>query len=59
MCGKHFIPLMYCDDYEGDFGCDKCRNCWQDGKFIHFYGDQCKYVVYPGEDMPKTKMQII
>lgn len=51
---------MYIDDYEGDYGCHKCGYCWTDEKrqWIHFYGDQCGYVLYEGENFPKGKLTV-
>jgi hypothetical protein len=58
MCGRHRCSLMYVDDYEGDYGCHKCGNCWENRRWIHFYGDQCNHVVDEGDYFPKGKITV-
>uniref|UniRef100_A0A6C0EC18 Uncharacterized protein n=1 Tax=viral metagenome TaxID=1070528 RepID=A0A6C0EC18_9ZZZZ len=58
MCKKHMCPLAYNDEYEGDYGCEECGNCYTNGNFCRFYGDQCEYLVYKDDVLWKTKTTV-
>jgi hypothetical protein len=47
VCKKHpNIPLLVCDNYEGDYECQYCPD------------DSLYYIAYPGDDLYKSKLTI-